>query len=366
MRTIFILMRKEFKQIFRNKPMLLILFVLPFIQLLVLSNAADFEIKQIDVGWEDFDHSSSSQRLFDKFAGNPYFNMISSSEDMKSNDRRISEKKIDLVVSLPNNFERDLQSGRKTTIQLRINAIDGAAAGLIMDHASQVINDFEMRDYLKVQKKVTFYESRFLYNLELNYKTYMVPAILVILVTIIGMLLNALNIAREKEIGTIEQINVTPIKKSQFIAGKLLPMLILGIGEFTLGLFLTLVVFKVPFFGNVLTLYSFLIVYLIVMLAMGLYISTQVATQQQAMFMAFFILMIFIFLSGMFSAIENMPIWGQYISKFIPISYFMRDVRSIMLKGATFHNLFGDFIILIIFAIASLGGAIAFYRKKRE
>ncbi|MDO9578494.1 MAG: ABC transporter permease [Candidatus Cloacimonadales bacterium] len=364
MRTILILMRKEFKQIFRNKAMLPILFVMPIIQLLILSNAADFEIKHVYVGWEDFDHSPASQKLFTKFAGNPYFIMVSSSENMNANDEAIRTRKIDLVIAIPADFERNLQNGRETEIQLRINAIDGSAAGLIMSYVSQVISDYEMRDFLKLNREINFYESRYLYNLGLKYKNYMVPGILVILVTIIGMILNALNIAREKEIGTIEQINVTPIKKQQFIAGKLLPMLILGIAEFTIGLLIALLVFKVPFFGSFLTLYAFLIVYLVVMLAMGLYISTQVNTQQQAMFLAFFVIMIFIFLSGMFSAVENMPVWGQYISKFIPISYFMRDVRTIMLKGATFRNLINDFLILVAFAIVSLGGAILSYRKK--
>jgi len=357
-------MRKEFKQIFRNKAMLPILFVMPIIQLLILSNAADFEIKHVSIGWEDFDNSTASRQLFDKFAGNPYFEMITNSVDQQSNDEAIRTRKVDLIISIPANFERNLQNRRDTEIQLRINAIDGSAAGLIMSYVSQVINDFEMHEFIKLNREINFYESRYLYNLELNYKNYMVPGILVILVTMIGMMLNALNIAREKEVGTIEQINVTPIKKQQFIAGKLLPVLILGIGEFTLGLLITLFVFKVPFFGSFLTLYAFLIVYMIVMLAMGLYISTQVNTQQQAMFMAFFVLMIFIFLSGMFSAVENMPKWGQFISKLIPISYFMRDVRSIMLKGATFSNLINDFFILIVFAVVSLGGAILSYRKK--
>lgn len=364
MRTILILIRKEFKQIFRNKAMLPIIFALPVVQLLILSNAADFEIKNIFLIWEDFDQSSASRQLFEKFAGNPYFKMVSASLNTKENDLAISETTADAVLSIPADFGRDLQNRRDTAIQLRINAVDGSAAGLILNHVSQVINDFEMSKFINLKKEIKFYESRYLYNLELNYKTYMVPGILVILVSIIGMLLNALNLAREKEIGTIEQINVTPIKKHQFIAGKLLPMLILGLMEFTIGLLVTVFVFNVPFWGNVLTLYAFLIVYLIVMLAMGLYISTRVNTQQQAMLLAFFVLMIFIFLSGMFSAIENMPLWGQYVSKFIPITYFMRDVRSIMLKGATFQNLVNDFLVLLAFAFVGFWAAIISYKKK--
>ena len=359
-----ILIRKEFKQIFRNRAMLPILFLMPVIQLLILSNAADFEIKQVNLAWEDLDRSALSATLYSKFAGNPYFQIISNNNNQDFNDDLMRRRKIDMVVSIPDRFSKDIGNKIPVEIQLRINAIDGSAAGLILKYVNQTIRDFEQYELLGITESVSFYESRYLFNLEMRYKNYMVPGILVILVTIIGMMLTALNIAREKEIGTIEQINVTPIKKHQFIAGKLIPVLILGFMEFTVGLFIARFIFLVPFFGNLFVLYTFLFVYLIVMLALGLYISTRVNTQQQAMFLCFFVLMIFIFLSGMFSSIENMPLWGQYLSKLIPVSYFIRDIRSIMLKGSQLSNLFGDFLILLLFAAGSFIAAIASYSKK--
>ncbi len=281
----------------------------------------------------------------------------------EQNDNQLGNNTADLIISVPAGFERDLINRMPVTVQLRINAIDGAAGGLISAYSSKIINNFYTRDLLQTESKQKFTETRYLYNPGLNYKNYMIPGILVILVTVIGLLLTALNIAREKELGTIEQINVTPIKKHQFILGKLIPMLIIGLGEFMLGVLIARLVFHVPFVGNPLVELVFLILYLGVMLGIGLLISTQAQTQQQAMFIAFFVIMVFVFLSGLFSAVENMPHWGQILSNFISITYFIRVTRSILLKGAGFSDLYPELLILIGYAITVNAIAIVAYKK---
>ncbi|MDP8232865.1 MAG: ABC transporter permease [Candidatus Zophobacter franzmannii] len=366
MRNVLLLIQKEFKQIFRNKAMLAIMFIMPMIQLLILSNAADLELKRVYFAWEDADKSDLSTSLLSKFENNPLFYLTHYSDNQEQNDTQLGNNKADVIISIPNDFERDLTNKIPTTIQLRINAIDGSAGGLIATYSNKIINEFYSDELLKVKATKRIVEARYLYNPALNYKTFMLPGILVILVTVIGLLLTALNIAREKEIGTIEQINVTPIKKHQFILGKLLPMLAIGIGEFILGMAIARLIFHIPVVGNPLVQLLFLVVYLCVMLGIGLLISTRVQTQQQAMFIAFFILMVFMFLSGLFSSIENMPAWGQMIANLIPISYFIRDTRSILLKGAGLKELYPDLIILSIYAVVVNTVAVLAYKKTTD
>jgi len=211
-------------------------------------------------------------------------------------------------------------------------------------------------------KKISIANS-YWYNPELNYKAFMVPGILVLLVTMIGAFLSSVNIVREKEIGTIEQINVTPIKRHQFMLGKTIPFWIIGMIELTLGLILAKLVFNIPTVGSFFTLYAFAAVYLLVVLGIGLLISTITDTQQQAMFITWFFFVIFILMSGLFTAIENMPPWAQKITAANPIRYFIEVMRMVLLKGAGFADIKAHFLIISFFAIAINYLAILRYRK---
>jgi len=191
----------------------------------------------------------------------------------------------------------------------------------------------------------------------------MVPGILVILVSVIGMFLSAMSIAKEKELGTIEQLNVTPILKHQLIIGKLIPVLIIGLLEFSGGLLIAKFVFAIKIAGSVLLIYAYTTVFLIVMLAFGMLISTLVETQQQAMFLCWFFIVIFILLSGLFTPIESMPRWAQILTDFIPMKYFIQTLRAIILKGAGFKELQTQFAALAGYAIAILSFAYFQYHK---
>ena len=188
----------------------------------------------------------------------------------------------------------------------------------------------------------------------------MVPGILVILVSVISVFLTAMNVVREKEIGTIDQLNVSPISKLQFIGGKLIPMVIIALGELIFGIIIGRLLYGIPFMGNPLTIIIFALAYLWVMLSLGLIISSHVETQQQAMLIAYVFLVIFIMFSGLFTSVESMPTWANYISQAIPVTHFITVMRSVMLKATPLHLLYKELLILLgsgslLFTLATLG-----------
>jgi ABC-2 type transport system permease protein len=192
----------------------------------------------------------------------------------------------------------------------------------------------------------------------------MVPGILVSLVTLIGTLLTAQNVAREKELGTLEQLNVTPITRGQFIVAKLLPFWVLALIDFAIGLTVGWLVFDIPIRGSLVLLFSVAAVYLIVALAMGLWVSTLVETQQQAMFVTFFIMMIYLLMSGLFTPVDSMPPWVQVLSEFTPVRHFVQISRAILVKGAGLAEIARPLVILLIYATVMLTVAVRQYSKR--
>lgn len=372
MKTILFIVQKEFRQIFRNKAMLPIIFVMPLMQLLILSNAASFEVKNIQFSYIDHDHSVASRALISKFQASSYFKIIESFDSKAKANQEMQKGKVDVILEIPNHFERNLIKEKKTSLSVSINAIDGAAAGIENVYVSQIITEFNQNlqtklfqytDGTLVQPQNIVTIPSFWYNNTLNYKTFMVPGILVLLVTMITLFLSSMNIVREKEIGTLEQINVTPIKKHQFIIGKLFPFWVLGLVILTVGLTIAKIVFNVPILGNIGLIYMFTSVYLFVILGIGLFISNHTETQQQAMFIAWFFMVIFILMSGLFTPIESMPEWAQNITLFNPIRYFVEIIRMVMLKGATFSDISFQFFIISMYAFVLNGLAVWSYKK---
>jgi ABC-2 type transport system permease protein len=372
MKTVLFIIQKEFRQIFRNKGMLPVIFVLPLLQLLILSNAASFEVKNIQFSYVDNDHSNASRELISKFQASTYFKVIKSFDSKAEANQEMQKGKVDVILEIPNHFERDLIKEKKSSLSVSINAIDGASAGIENVYISQVISAFNQNLQTKLLQYTdgTFVQPQniltipsFWYNKTLNYKTFMVPGILVLLVTMLTLFLSAMNIVREKEIGTLEQINVTPIKKYQFIIGKLFPFWVLGLVILTVGLTIAKVVFNVPILGNIGLIYLFTSVYLLVILGIGLFISNHTETQQQAMFIAWFFTVIFILMSGLFTPIESMPQWAQNITLFNPIRYFVEIMRMVLLKGATFQDISFQFFVIMIYAFVLNSLALWSYKK---
>jgi ABC-2 type transport system permease protein len=282
----------------------------------------------------------------------------------------MDQNKIDLFIHIPSQFEADLQRDGNASIMLDVSAIDGSAASIIYFYTNSIIFDYNAKVVkawhnlpVNITSPITV-DSRFWFNEELDYKNYITPGLMVILVTMVTMFLSAMNVVREKEIGTIEQLNVTPITKSQFIISKMLPFWIIGMFELGFGLAIGKLIFDFPILGSLPLVFAFAAIYLIVVLSMGLIISTVTHTQQQAMLISWFFVVIFILMSGLFTAVENMPEWAQNVTAFNPVTYFMQLIRMVLLKGSAMQHVARHFIIVSIMAFVSLSIAVLTYQKR--
>lgn len=371
MRTIKFLLQKEFRQIFRNRSLLPMIFVLPLIQLLILPLAADYEVKNISISIVDHDRSAYSQKLVAKIVSSGYFRLADYGNSFPAALKQIENDKSDLVLEIPQHFERNLVRDNGQQLFVAVNAINGTKAALGGAYLNGIIsafnNDIRMewlppeRFMSRPQIEVT---SANWFNTFLNYRFFMVPGILVVLVTMIGAYMCSLNIVKEKEMGTIEQINVTPIKKYHFILGKLIPFWLIGMFVFSLGLFVVgRGVYGIVPLGSIALLYCFLAIYLVALLGFGLLLSTYSDTQQQAMSIAFFFIMIFMLMSGLFTPVDSMPSWAKVIAHCNPVTYFIEVMRMIVLKGSGFREVKNHLLIITGFAVLLNGWAILNYRK---
>jgi ABC-2 type transport system permease protein len=371
MRPLLILLEKEFRQIFRNPAILRMIFMMPAVQLLVMPMAADYEVKHVTICVVDYDHSTYSRRLVDKVGASDYFNVIDYTDSYEEALNYVEDDKADLILQIPESFERNLIREDETKLFLAINAINGAKANLGGAYLRNVISDFnrEIRlEWLQLPRMnpqpLIQISSLSWYNPLQNYKFFMVPGILVILVTMVGAFLASLNIVREKEIGTIEQINVTPIRTHQFILGKLIPFWVLGNMILTIGLFISWLFYDIVPAGSLVTIYVFAAVFLLAVLGLGLLNSTFSNTQQQAMLLSFFLMMLFILLGGLYTSIDSMPVWAQWFAKINPVSYFIEVMRMVVLKGSTLYEIRKHLAAVFIFAVVLNGLAVWNYRKR--
>ena len=370
-RQLSILIKKEFRQIFRNKSILAIIFVAPMMQLLILPLAANYEIKNINLAVVDQDHSTLSRDLINDITSSGYFRIYYYGASYDAAYETLEEEKSDLILQIPQNFEKNLVRENSQKISIAINAINGTKAGLSGTYLSAILKKFNQKINIqyhpqiaeKIKNSGLEVRSSLWFNQTYNYRLSLVPGILVFLITLVAGMLSALNIVAEKEIGTIEQINVSPIKKSYFILGKTIPFWILGNVVFTIGLLISRFIYGIEIHGNLLLLYFFVAIYLMVVLGYGLLISTFSETQQQAMFINFFFVMIFILMSGLFTPIESMPNWAQKITYFNPLRYMIEIVRLIILKDSKLTDLFPQLSALIAMAVVFNGLAIWNYRK---
>lgn len=339
--------------------------------LLVLVNAATLEMKNIPICMVDNDLTTTSRQLTSKFSSSPFFKVSGNTFDMKEARRQIEAGEAQMILNIPAGFENRLVRENKAEVQMLFNAINGTVAGIGSAYANQILMGYNREvtaKWIGVSKngpgiKTIETIPSFWYNPDMNYKIYMVPAILVILVTQIGMILASFNIVREKEMGTIEQINVTPVKKIHFIIGKLLPFWLIALFMLSFGLFVGKLIFNVPIVGNLGLLFAVACVYLLVVQGIGLFISNSSNTQQQAMFVSFFFMIVFVMMSGLFTPTDSMPQWGQIMNYVNPVAYFMKLIRMILLKGSTFGDIYKEFLILLGYGIAMISLAVFRYRK---
>ncbi len=371
MRTIKFLLQKEFRQIFRDPAILRLILIMPVIQLIILPWAADYEIKNIKLAVVDQDHSEYSRQLINKIISSGYFNLATYASSYNESLQLVEQDKADLVLQIPIHFEKELVKENEATLFMAMNAINGVKASLggaylrtiIQDYNRQVRTEWIQFPKFNAETQIAITSANW-YNPLMNYKYFMVPGILVILLTMIGTNLTAINIVKEKEIGTIEQINVTPIKKYHFILGKLIPFWILGFIVLTIGLTIARLFYGIVPAGSFATIYIFAAVYLLAVLGLGLLVSTYCSNQQQAMLLSFFIMMIFILLGGLYTSIDSMPEWAKWITRFNPVSYFIEVMRMVVLKGSSLADIKYQLLKMLGFALFFNCWAVFSYRKR--
>ncbi len=378
MRRILFLARAEVLHVVRDRATLAQVLIVPVLQLLVLSNAATFLVTNTPTYVVDFDRTSVSRGLVTRFRASGHFLVEEQSASPDLANEALLRGDATMVLTIPHDFEATLVRTGSAPIQLTVNAEKGSAAGIVQSYASSIAAAYASeiessvrgaslggseappaRGVPKIDLRV-----RSWYNPALNYKFYMVPGILVALVTLIGTLLTAQNIAREKELGTLEQLNVTPMTRGQFIAAKLLPFWVLGMLNLAIGLLVGALVFGVPMRGSLLLLFGAAAVYLVAALAIGLWISSVVDTQQQAMFVTFFVMNVYLLMSGLFTPIDSMAPWVRTVSQLNPVRHFVTISRAILMKGAGPADIAQPFLILTIFGAVTLALAIRQYSKR--
>lgn len=369
------LIEKEFKQLLRNSFLPRLIIGYPCIVMIIMPWATNMEIKNISVNVVDNDHSVVSQRLIHKIDASSYFRLNNLSPTYNSALRDIESGDADVILEIPRHFEKKLENGEASHVLLAANAVNGSKGGLASSYMTATLADYNAQLHAEnpssgivqeaassVQPSVSVSEKN-LYNPHLNYKLFMVPALMVMLVTVICGFLPALNIVSEKEVGTIEQMNVTPVGKFKFILAKLIPFWVVGFVVLTLSFGLAWLIYGILPVGSLGIIYLLSALFVLVMSGFGLVISNHSATMQQAMFVMFFFIIISLLMSGLFTPVMSMPQWAQIITILNPLKYFVDIMRMVYLKGSGLTDLSLQIGALLAFATLFNFWAVKSYRK---
>lgn len=351
--TLRYLIEKEFKQLARNSflPRLILLF--PCMMMLIIPWAATLEIEDLRIVIIDNDHSPSSERLVHRIESSPYFKLTGLPDTYRDGLEAIEKDRADMLLEIPRGFEKEQVNGRPASALVAVNAVNGTKGGLGSSYLNQILAPAGNTSI------------RYLFNPHLEYKNYMVPALMTMLLVLLCGFLPALNVVGEKEAGTIEQINVTPVSRFTFILSKLLPYWLIGFIVLNLCMLLAWLVYRLTPSGNIFCIYIATIVFTFVVSGLGLVISNYSATMQQAMFVMWFCMLIFILMSGLFTPISSMPQWAQCITYANPLRYFMEIMRMVYLKGSSLTDILPQLGTLAIFATVLYLWAIVSYKKQQ-
>jgi ABC-2 type transport system permease protein len=368
MHRIFYLVQKEFRQILREKAFIGIIIVMPLIQIILLGFAITTDVKNINIGIVDLDNSSFSRRISEAFTVTETFNYVSAPATQDLAIGMMDDGRIKIAVIIPQNFERDLKSGRKPVLQALIDGVDGNSAGVTLAYVNQISIKLQQEWGALAKQKdavhLTVIEPRMLYNATLESRNNIVPGIVALLLTMITAFLTGMSIVREKEIGTLEQLMVTPIKSYELITGKIIPFIIVGLVLVTVGILSSGLIFGIWMKGSIFLLYALSMVYVLSTLGLGIFSSTMAKTQQQAMFIVWFFAIFAILLSGFFIPIQNMPEWIQYVTYLNPLRYFMIIIREIYLKGTPVMFLLNEVGSLAVFGLLTFSLAAIRFQKR--
>ena len=372
MYRIIYLIQKEFRQILRQRAYLGLIFVMPFLQIVVLGFAITTDVKNVSITIVDDDHSSMSRRMIDAFSVTESFNFQGVSQTSAQAEEAIKRGIVKLILHIPVNFEKDLKNNEHPQIQAIVDGVDGNTAGIALAYVSQIavnlqkewFNQTGMRPEELMAVHLTEVETRMAYNATLESVNNIVPGILAVLLMAVTAFLTGMSIVREKEIGTLEQLMVTPIQNIELVLGKVLPMLVVAFILFNVGVLAAGLIFGLWMKGNLFTLYIMLILFSLSTLGLGIFASTLAKTQQQAMFIAWFFMVFAILLSGFFIPIENMPNLIQAVTYLNPVRYFMVVIREIYLKGTEIQYLWKEGMAMLIFGLVTFISASLRFHKR--
>jgi len=376
MRIILNIIRKEFLQLKRDPKMFAIVLIAPVFQLIFLGYAVNMDVEKVPTVIFDQDRTETSRDLLQRFSGNRYFEFVEQVDNYKDFQYSIESGKAWLGIVIPYDFEKSIVRNETAKLQAIFDGSDGNKASIISGYLQKVITtysvellDSKMKKHGKFRSPISTVEPeiRAWYNPELVTRDYMVPGIVGLLLSIITLILTSLAIVKEREIGTLEQIIVTPIKPTQLIIGKLIPFAILGFVAVIIVLLAMTFVFNLPPRGSILLLFFSTFLYILSTLGLGIFVSTVSKTQQQAMMLAIFVVLLpMTFLSGFAFPIENMPVIIQGITYAIPLRYFMTIIRGIILKGIGVSELWFELSMLLAIGIFVLTLSSLRFQKRMD
>jgi ABC-2 type transport system permease protein len=366
------ILRKEFLELLRDRRMWGILFVIPIVQTLVFGYAVTTDVEHVRTALLDFDRSSASRDLASRLTASGYFDIVANAGDARDARRLVDHGEVQVVLRIDSGFERDLRAGRLAPVQILLDGTDSNTAGIAADYAARIVREYS-REILAERAMrrrgaapdatAVSVVSRAWFNENLESRNFYVPGVIAMLVTLITLMLTSMAIVREKEIGTIEQIMVTPIRKSEFILGKTVPFALIGFADVGLVSLVGIYWFEIPLRGSLVLLFASTALFLMSTLGIGLFISTVSSTQQQAMMSTFFYYFPAVLLSGFMFPIANMPEPVQWITYANPLRYFLIIIRGVFLKGIGADVLWPQMLALAAMGVATLWLATSRFRK---
>jgi ABC-2 type transport system permease protein len=360
MRSLQILLIKEFKQIFRTKEMVGVIFGMPIIQLIILGFSITNEVINVSLIISDQDNSRMSREIVRSFENTDRFTIVGYTIEQNKIEESIQKWESQLAIIIPNGFGHDYERGANAEIQLLADGVDGNTSGIALGYAQGILADFQFSNKVNIRTLpgslkrmggIVKMEERMWFNEDLDNAQYMIPGIIAVLVTVVSMMLSSINLVREKEIGTLEQLMVSPLKRHQLLMGKILPFLILTFVEIGIVLFFGQLIFSIEVKGSYFLLAGLAFLYLFTTLGLGIFISTITNTQQQAMFVSWFFMVFMIMVSGFFIPIDNMPNLMQKLTYLSPMRYFLYIVRDIIQKDISFFYLLKDIVPMTIYGL---------------
>ncbi len=356
---------KEVRQFFGNPFMPVVLILLPVLLMLIVPLAANMEIRDVRVTIVDSDRSGLSSRLADRISESGYFILVSYEDTYAGAVDELGKGNTDIIVEIPEGMESKVAKGENVGIYIAANAVNSTKASIGGGYLSSIVTGFSASEAAASAGPAPLtVVPRFRYNPHLEYKLFMVPALMIVIIVLVGGFFPTLSIVSEKENGTIEQINVSPVRKRDFIFSKVVFYGVLGIFAFTLTFLIAHFVYGLALNGGMLEIYTGAVIFLIFMAGFGLIISNYSDTLLQSVFIMFFFVLVFMLMSGIFTPVSSMETWSQYVTYALPTRYFVNILRSVCLKGSTFTDLTFDFVMLSAFAVVINAVAVITYKKQ--